>query len=217
MLEKRESASLKILNTKVLRLQSKILGNYYRELQKNFKEQMKAKNLTLANEINTKKEQINVHYKLVQKTLKDKPSVKSPKSSVKMKFLSQKDILYRSASYSTETVKLKIGGACFKKGGEYLGSETWTTIPDFLIGKKISFLSHDSDSSSGRAYYKPHKSGYIYYVGSSIYNAGGAFKVGEMKTSGGRRFNVYKYYLQKSIPFYFSMSQPSESFAITER
>ena len=114
MLEKKEAASLKILNTKVLKLQSKILGNYYRELEKNFKKQMEAKNLTLANEINVKKEQINVHYKLVQGILKNKQPVEEPKSPVKMKFLKAKDLHdKRSSHYSSETVKLKIGGTCF--------------------------------------------------------------------------------------------------------
>ena len=217
LLEKSEAAALKTLDMKVLKIQYKIFGNYYKALQKDFNEQMKAKNLIRANEINAKKEKISEQYKLVQGALKIGPPVKETKGAAKVSFLTKKDVYYRGySSSSTETVKLKIGGVCFKKGGAYLGDETWKSIPDFLIGTQISFLSHDSDSNSGSAYYRSSEAGYIYYVTSGNYTLG-ALRVGEMKTSAGRRFNIYKYYLQKSVTFYFSMSKSSESFAITSK
>ena len=162
-----------------------------------------------------KKEKIKEQYNENKNILKaGSSSGIRAKERVNGSSLSSTDIYSRDSNnvyYSRETVKLKIGGACFKEGGEYIGNETWKSIPSFLIGKQISFLSHDF-GRSGRASCTSLTASYVYYVGLK---SRGALKVGEMTTSADRHFNVYKYYLKKSVKFKFSVSKFSETFVIT--
>jgi hypothetical protein len=213
----KKASVLQTQKLKILKSRQVILEKYYNELQTSFDYQMRTKNLTLANKVNAKKEEIYVLYQSNKESIANplKKSKEGVNSSKVLKLLQHKDV---HNSYSAkEIVNLKIGGRCFKAAGEKQSDEIWKTIPKFLLGKKISYLSRDDDTSSYSASYEVKKSGnagYLYNVNSTRSN--GAEELGIMVTNAGRVFYVYKYYLYKSNSLYIYCRSGSEQFAIFE-
>ena len=193
-LEKQRVKAQETLDSKVIKSKQVLLEKYYNDLERHFAFQMKTKNLDLANKVNAKKEKIFKMFKQTQEDLKPKvdntPKV-SAKSS-KMGFLGSKELSPYSSSYSSDLKPMEVGQLIFKKGGDYIGQETWKTIPDYLKGKKFTFMSHEKDSNNSRAYYKTNKNGYLYFLSTS--SRSGLERVGQAYTSGGRGFHVYKYF-----------------------
>ena len=209
-LETKKTIIVQTKRLKVLKGKQVILEKYYNELQRVFDYQMKTKNLTLANKINAKKDEI---YALYQN---NKDSIANPLKKIKdqrPKLFHCKGIIDERYPGSRLLVTLKIGGRCFKAEGKEQSHETWKTIPKFLLGKKISYLSRDSSIVSSKANYRVSKAGYLYFVSSHREN--GAEEVGRM-SSIRRTFYVYKHYLYKSNGLYLSTQSGSEGFAIFE-
>ena len=134
------------LDDNVRKAKQKILESYYNDLERHFNYQMKTKNLDLANKINAKKEKIFAEFKAAQEKTADK-QVTAKTESKKSKSVGFLGPNRRNTSMlsnaSNEFKILKVGELCFKKGGDYPGSETWKELPNFLEGKLISFLSHE--------------------------------------------------------------------------
>ena len=191
-LKDQETKATEALEKKVLKSKLSILEKYYKELERYFNHHMKGKNLELANKVNVKKEQIFKIFKAAQDANKPKSMVKTKAQDTKMSFLTLAHVKSYS-SYNNELKELAVGNLCFKKGGDYLGSETWKDIPKFLQGKHVTFLNHDKDSRDYHAYYRSNKNGYVYMISNS--SRRGLEKVGTISTSGGRVFGVYKYYV----------------------
>ena len=192
-LEKQRVKAQDTLDSKVVKTKMLLLEKYYNDLERHFAYQMKTNNLTLANKVNAKKEQIFEMFKQAQEETKPKKNlVKTSSKSSKIVFLDSKSLETYSSSYSNELKPMNVGQLIFKKGGDYIGKETWKTIPPYLKGKKFTFMSHEKDSNNSRAYYKTKKDGYVYFLSTT--SRSGLERVGKAYTSGGRGFHVYKYF-----------------------
>ena len=192
-LESQQDKALKALEVKVNKSRQSILEKYYNDLERHFNHHMKGRNIELANKVNNKKEKIFTLYKDAQEASKPKPAVAAKADNKKLIFLGQSNLDKYSTSYENELKDLKIGNFCFKKGGNYEGEETWKRIPDYLKGKKFTFMKHEKDSPSARSGFRAKRDGYVYIVTTS--NRSGYQKVDTISTSGGRVFKVYKYYM----------------------
>jgi hypothetical protein len=217
-LQQLETKKVTILQTQKLKnLKSKevILEKYYNELQKNVDYQMRTKNLTLANKVNAKRGEVYALYQSNKDSIAN-PQKKSKDVSISKasRLFQHREVSSNNSYYSKETVTLEIGGRCFRPKGENQSDETWKTIPKFLLGKKISYLSRGQDTSFSQASYRTTKDGYLYRVNSNRNN--GAEEVGMMQSNAGRVFYVYKYYLYKSNSLYIYCRSSSEQFAIFE-